>query len=328
MNKQIKSFTAALLLLIFVVGCTTDEVVDNPILLTSGIAKVGQALSTDDKLYKVGDTIVYKFEVTSPNGIEKIEFSGYEGVGVNKKAPVVLRKIENPTGTTWTLVDTIKNIQNDVRYSLYVQDRNRQYKTIQVNAFLDITRYLDNPVYPYPSPLISLKDGLSNGTSKTFLNIESGRSFYVANTIGDPAGIDIGFAYLENQSTIKACLVSFNEYWRTGNYSSIVNNLNNGVVFRKSTNATTNTGIKVKYKNAESLKYLFETSVKFPSTTLFPDEKAAINLVDNNVIAFKTNDNRYGVIQIFKVNRRSETTQNTQDVSFYMIVEKNKSVID
>ncbi len=322
MNKQIKSFTAALLLLIFVVGCTTDEVVDNPIVLTSGIAKMGQTLSTDDILYQVGDTIVYKFEVTSPNGIEKIEFSGYEGVGVNKKAPVVLRKIEKPTGTTWTLVDTIKNIQNDMRYSLYVQDNNRQYKTIQVNAFLDISRYL--------TP-ISLFDGMSNGTSKTFINTESGRTFYIANTIGDPAGMDFGFAFLENKSNVLACLVSFDEYWKTGAYPSVVNNLNQPVQFRKSTAATsTNTSwIKGKVTKAADLKTIFDEAASFTTVEpILPDGKSAINIKSKDAIAFKTADGRYGLMQITLVDAKSNSTANNQKISFAMVIEKNKTTIE
>jgi len=322
MNKQIKSFTAALLLLIFVVGCTTDEVVDNPILLTSGIAKVGQALSTDDKLYQVGDTIVYKFEVTSPNGIEKIEFSGYEGVGVNKKAPVVLRKIENPTGTTWTLVDTIKNIQNDVRYSLYVQDRNRQYKTIQVNAFLDISRYL------IP---ISLFDGMSNGTSKTFINTESGRTFYIANTIGDPAGMDFGFAFMENKSNILACLVSFDNYWMTGAYPSIVNNLNRPMQFKKSVQAATNNTsvIKSRVNKAADLKTIFDESASYATVLpLLPDEMSAYNIKSRDMISFKTFDGRYGLLQVTLVDAKSNSNANTQKITFAMIVEKNKINIE
>lgn len=321
MNKIIVSLIFLPIALLSFVGCDTQDV-DNQIVLTSGIAKVGQALSTVDKLYQVGDTIVYKFEVTSPNGIEKIEFSSYEGVGINKKAPVVLRKIENPTGTTWTLVDTIKNIQNDVRYSLYVQDKNRQYKTIQVNAFLDISRYL--------TP-ISLFDGLSNGTSKTFINTESGRTFFIANTIGDPAGMDFGFAFLENKSNVLACLVSFDEYWKTAVYPSVVNNLNQPVQFRKSTAATsTNTSwIKAKVTNASDLKTIFDQAQSFSTVEpLLPDGKSAVNIKSKDVIAFKTADGRYGLMQVTLVDAKGNSTTNNQKISFGLVIEKKGTNIN
>lgn len=299
-------------------GCKS-EVVDNPILISAGIAKVGQTLDDSEKQFQLGDTIVYKFEVTSPNGISKIEFSGFEGVGVNQKAPVVLSKIENLVGTTWTLVDTIKNIQNDIRFSVYVEDNNRQFKTMQINAYLDVSRYLAETLY----------DGLANGTSKTFINIESGKTYYIANTIGDPSGIDFGFAYLESQSKVLACLVSFDEYWSTGNYSMVSNDLNKSVIFKKSTAAssTSTTWIKDKVKKSSDLKTLFDAAADYPTVVpLFPDGKAALMIKSKDVISFKTADGRYGLIQVTLVDAKSGSVANTQKMNFAMVVEKQMTI--
>lgn len=317
MNKYIKICTAAFLLLITMVSCTTEENV-NAIQITASIGIKGQPFDTEERLYKLGDTLVYKFEVTSPNGIEKIEFSNYTGVGVNKAAPVVLSKIENLEGTTWTLIDTIVDIQDDVRYSVYVQDKKRNFESHQVNAFLDISRYFS----------ISLFDGLSNGTSKTFINTESGRTFYIANTIGDPEGMDFGFAFMENKTNILACLVSFDNYWMTGAYPSIVNNLNRPMQFKKSIQANVNNAsvIRSRVKNAADLKSIFEQATFFESVLpLLPDEKSAYNIKTRDVIAFKTFDGRYGLMQVTLVDPKSNSTANTQKITFAMFVEKNKN---
>ena len=313
-----------LLLLLPIFGwfsCTTQEP-ENLIQIKAFIGKKGQAFDTAEKFYQLGDTLVYKFEVTSPNGIEKIEFSNYMGVGANKAAPVVLRKIENLETTTWILVDTIKNIQDDVRYSVYVQDKNRAYKTQQVNAFLDITRYNS----------ISLYDGLSNGTSKTFINSESARTFYIANTIGDPAGMDFGFAFMENKSNILACLVSFDNYWMTGAYPSIVNNLNRPMQFKKLATPASSTNVSVikgMVTKAADLKTLFDGATFQTSVMpLLPDEKSVYKIASKDLIAFKTYDGRYGLLQITLVDAKSNTTANTQKISFAMIVEKNKLNIE
>lgn len=296
------------------IGCS-EVAVDNPIVITASIAKKGQVLDNAPKQFQLGDTIVYKFEVSSPNGISKIEFSNFSGVGVNQKAPVVLSKVENVIGTTWTLVDTIKNIQEDVRYSVYVQDLNRQYKSVQINAYLDVTRYLAQTLY----------DGLANGTSKTFLNVESGRTFYIANTIGDPVGIDIGFTYMENKSNVLAALVSFDAYWYTGNYATVANGLNQPVTFRKSTAATTTstTWIKDKVKKSADLKTLYDAATPYASVLpLLPDEKVAVNIKSKDAIAFKTIDGRYGLIQVILVDAKSGSAANTQKINFAMVVDK------
>lgn len=306
------------LILLLAVSCFTgceEESEDNLIVIQASMGKIGQALDDNEKMYQIGDTIVYRFEVNSPDGIAKIEFSNFEGLGVNQKAPVVLSKIENIAGTTWTLVDTIVNIQTDVRFSVYVQDLKRQYQTKKINAYLDVSRFLTETLY----------DGLANGTSKTFLNVESGRTFFVANTLADPSGIDMGFAYLENRTDVLACLVSFDEYWNTGNYASIVNNLNQPVEFRKSTptTATTSAWIKERVKNSADTKAMFEAATPYPSVPgLFPDGKVALNLKAKDVVTFKTADGRYGVIQVTLIDPKSGSPLNTQKINFAMVVDK------
>jgi len=295
------------------IGCS-EVAVDNPIVITAGIAKKGQVLDNTEKRFQLGDTIVYKFEVTSPNGISKIEFSNFQGVGINQQAPVILSKVEGLNGTTWTLVDTIKNIQDDIRYSIYVEDNNRQYKTQQINAYMDVSRFM----------AIVLYDGLINGTSKTFINLESGRTFFVANTINDPAAMDFGFAYLEAQSQVLACFVSFDDYWYTGNYPSVINNLNRPILFKKWGTATTvNTWIKANVKNSADLKAKYDAAVNYPSVApLLPDGKVALNIKAKDVISFKTADGRYGLIQVTYVNPRSGSTANNQTLTFSMVVDK------
>ena len=295
------------------IGCS-EVAVDNPIVITAGIAKKGQVLDNTEKRFQLGDTIVYKFEVTSPNGISKIEFSNFQGVGINQQAPVILSKVEGLNGTTWTLVDTIKNIQDDIRYSIYVEDNNRQFKTQQINAYLDVSRFM----------AIVLYDGLINGTSKTFINLESGRTFFVANTINDPAAIDFGFAYLEAQSQVLACFVSFDDYWYTGNYPSVVNNLNQPISFKKwGIGTTVNTWIKANVKNSADLKAKYDAAVNYPSVApVLPDGKAALNIKARDVISFKTADGRYGLIQVTYVNPRSGSVANNQTLTFSMVVDK------
>jgi hypothetical protein len=312
-NTKILSFIVLSAFCCFA-GCK-EESADNQILITAGIGKIGGQIDDTEKQFQYGDTIVYMFEVNSPDGISKIEFSIFEGVGVNQKAPVVLSKVENLAGTTWILVDTIKNIQNDVRYSVYAEDMNRQYQTKKISAFLDVSRYVAQTLY----------DGLANGTSKTFLNMESGRTFFIANTINDPSGIDIGFAYMENQPQVLGCLVSFDEYWNTGNYATVVNNLNQPVVFRKSTQATSGTAtwIKDNVKNSSHTKAIFDAAAEFTSVPdLFPDGKVALNLKAKDVVAFRTSDDRYGVIQVILVDAKSGSALNNQKINFAMVVDK------
>jgi len=222
--KKIRSILSLSLILgsLLFAGCSEE---DNPRPLVSAIAyELDQPGTSNEIVVPVGTDVVYEFVVESEAELKKIEIWQYEGVDIDKSAPVIQATYEYPSvqiGNEFSFKDTIEEVDVDVRYSIYVQDMNDSHTSAKANILLDVTRYST-----------SLTDGMSNGTSPTFLNVESGRSLYVANTIADPEGIDFGFAYLEGEESVLACLVSFHEYYKTGNYAMVTNDNNNVTSFK------------------------------------------------------------------------------------------------
>ena len=186
------------------------------------------------------------------------------------------------------------------------------YSSAQVNLFLDVSRYS-----------ASLTDGMFDGSSPTFLNVESGRPLYVANTISDPKGIDFGFAYLESETTAKACIVSFNEYYKTGNYAMVVNDNNNTTVFKDASAAVGDTThIYDAVENASQLTGYFADASDLPSALDFTAGQVAPDLMAGDIIAYKTEDSRYGLIQVTAVDDKAGSLSNDQTISFDVIVQK------
>ncbi len=319
--KKIKLLlnTSLLLFTLFFLGCEENESRMVPI-ISATASELGTSGTNHEVQVPVGTDVVYEFEVLSETEIKKIEIWCYEGTDVSKSEPIIQLLLEYPSvniGSSYSFKDTIKALDTDVRYSIYVQDMYDSYSSAQVNLFIDVTRYS-----------VTLTDGMFDGTSPTFLNVESGRSLYVANTISDPKGIDFGFAYLESEPTVKACIVSFNEYYKTGNYAMVVNENNNTTVFKDASAIvaeTTHIYDAVEY--ASQLADYFADASDLPSALAFTAGQVAADLMPGDIIAFKTEDSRYGLIQVTDVDDKEGSLSNDQTISFDVIVQKRDQPI-
>ena len=159
-------------------------------------------------------------------------------------------------------------------------------------------------------------------TSKTFLCLETGRTFYVANIANDPKGIDLGFTYYEGNDN-KACLVSLDEYYKTGNYAMVVNDLNPEVIFKDATDLVTKESVFDEVDKASDLKDIFDQAKDYPTVLDYTAGKIAPALEEEDMIAFRTEDGRYGVMKVKEIDRKNEDTSNNQTISLDVVVEKN-----
>jgi hypothetical protein len=312
--KKFKILILVLVLTAFEIGGCTDEYNTTPT-ISAKIFEIGKEGNADQVMVPVGTGIVYKFSIESNVGLKKVELWQKTGIGVNA--------IEPKNVKTWNVADfvnknkieisdTIESLSSDVQYSVYVQDLNDNYETTKVNGFLDVMLYSQK-----------LTDGSEAGTSPTFLNIESGLNYYIANTIGDPTGMDLGFSYMEN-TTYEACLVAFDEYYKTGNYGMVVNNLNPTITFRDATRLMTKTNFGDEVKVASDLKTFYDKAQLYPNILSFTSGKIAFALKNNDVIAFLTEDGRYGLLKVNNIERKDESVSNNQTISFNVIVDKKQ----
>jgi hypothetical protein len=173
---------------------------------------------------------------------------------------------------------------------------------LQLNALVDVSEFDD----------LILMDAMADGTSKTFCSTKYGLLLFAANTAADPAAIDFGFIYMESNTNVKASLVSFSDFSKTATYPLI--GANTVTLFKKAL-AYTNL-------DATSVQQAFTSGSDFPSVLGIDAGKAAVNLKDNDVIAFKTQQGKYGLILVKTVDRKSEAASNQQTVKIKMVVQK------
>lgn len=289
------------------VGCDDNDPEGPEISATTFVA--GSEPGTAELRVPEGAEVVYRFDIKSAAPISKIEVWYRPGLGANMEAPMEEKTIELYGEVSEYVVSDTLTLDEDCSYSVYVEDVNRNFSSARVNLYLDVTKYN-----------VELTDGMPAATSKTFLCLETGRTFYVANIANDPKGIDLGFTYYEGNDN-KACLVSLDEYYKTGNYAMVVNDLNPEVIFKDATDNKESVFDEV--DKASDLKDIFDQAKDYPTVLDYTAGKIAPALEEEDMIAFRTEDGRYGVMKVKEIDRKNEDTSNNQTISLDVVVEKN-----
>lgn len=289
------------------VGCDDNDPEGPEISATTFVA--GSEPGTAELRVPEGAEVVYRFDIKSAAPISKIEVWYRPGLGANMEAPMEEKTIELYGEVSEYVVSDTLTLDEDCSYSVYVEDVNRNFSSARVNLYLDVTKYN-----------VELTDGMPAATSKTFLCLETGRTFYVANIANDPKGIDLGFTYYEGNDN-KACLVSLDEYYKTGNYAMVVNDLNPEVIFKDVD--VTKESVFDEVDKASDLKDIFDQAKDYPTVLDYTAGKIAPALEEEDMIAFRTEDGRYGVMKVKEIDRKNEDTSNNQTISLDVVVEKN-----
>ena len=292
------------------VGCDDNDPEGPEISATTFVA--GSEPGTAELRVPEGAEVVYRFDIKSAAPISKIEVWYRPGLGANMEAPMEEKTIELYGEVSEYVVSDTLTLDEDCSYSVYVEDVNRNFSSARVNLYLDVTKYN-----------VELTDGMPAATSKTFLCLETGRTFYVANIANDPKGIDLGFTYYEGNDN-KACLVSLDEYYKTGNYAMVVNDLNPEVIFKDVTDLVTKESVLFdEVDKASDLKDIFDRAKDYPTVLDYTAGKIAPALEEEDMIAFRTEDGRYGVMKVKEIDRKNEDVSNNQTISLDVVVEKN-----
>lgn len=286
------------------VGCDDNDPEGPEISATTFVA--GSEPGTAELRVPEGAEVVYRFDIKSAAPISKIEVWYRPGLGANMEAPMEEKTIELYGEVSEYVVSDTLTLDEDCSYSVYVEDVNRNFSSARVNLYLDVTKYN-----------VELTDGMPAATSKTFLCLETGRTFYVANIANDPKGIDLGFTYYEGNDN-KACLVSLDEYYKTGNYAMVVNDLNPEVIFKDAKESVFD-----EVDKASDLKDIFDRAKDYPTVLDYTAGKIAPALEEEDMIAFRTEDGRYGVMKVKEIDRKNEDVSNNQTISLDVVVEKN-----
>ena len=299
MKKYLFTYLFGVLLLgLGLSGCSKDDI--------TGPSVRGYLNGTEIKEIKVtlGTTVNFKYEVQSASKLSKVEVFVRKGIGLSTDSQLFLRKeavTGDLDGNTFTVQGSLV-ATTDLMISIGAIDAEGRITILQLNATLDLSEFDD----------LIMMDAMNDGTSKTFCDTQYGLLLFAANTAADPAAIDFGFIYMESNASVKASLVSFSDFGKTASYPIV--GTNNVTLFKRASTYT-NT-------DAASVQQLFATGTDFPSVLGIDTGKAAPNLKDGDVVAFKTQKGKYGLILVKTVDRKSEATSNQQTIKIKLVVQK------
>jgi len=266
----------------------------------------GYLNGTEVKEIKVilGATVNFKYEIQSSANLSKVEVFVRKGIGLATDSQLFLRKeaaAGELEGNTYTVEGSLV-ATTDLMISVGALDSEGQITILQLNALVEVSEFDD----------LIMMDAMPDGTSKTFCSTPYGLLLFAANTAADPAAIDFGFIYMESNANVKASLVSFSDFGKTATYPIV--GANNVTTFKR---ASAYTNI-----NAASVQAAFGSGTDYPSVLGIDAGKAAVNLKDNDVIAFITQQGKYGLILVKTIDRKSEANSNQQTIKLKIVVQK------
>jgi len=284
-----------LLLMLFCWSCEKEKSAGPIILSTINDQAVSEITVSKNS------AVTVKFDVIASNDIAKVEIYSRNRRGIPLKIDSYEKILNQVEGKLFNK-SYVVNALNDVSYSIYVIDVDGNYESGQVDLLMDISEFDDKILY----------DAKLDGSSLTFFNTKYGLPLSVSYTTSDPASIDFGFIYMESNVNVKASLVSFSDFGKTATYPIV--GTNNLTIFKRVQTFS--------YTDLASLKLAFDTGSDFSSVLGIEIGKIAMNLKDGDVISFKTEQGKYGLILVKTIDRKGEANKNEQTIKLKMVVQK------
>ena len=99
--------------------------------------------------------------------------------------------------------------------------------------------------------------------------------------------------------------------------------LNPEVIFKDATDLVTTESVFDQVNKASELKDIFDRAKDYPTVLDYTAGKIAPALEEEDMIAFRTEDGRYGLMKVKEIDRKNEDVSNNQTISLDVVVEKN-----
>jgi hypothetical protein len=222
-----------------------------------------------------------------------------------------LKEIDSDYKSAYTDSATLTASSNtgSYTYTITVYDKD-EAKLASVSVVITVTEDYTT----YTSKL--LYDALSAGTSKTFFSSSTGSTYTVSEAVSAASSVDFGFLYDQAYSTTKACLISFDSYSSTGNYTSSLTGSYNATYFKISSES-----VYTAATTASALASAYTSGTTPTSISGYTQGKIVGTISAGDYIAFKTASSKYGIIYVSAISRDSESSSNSQTMTITVKVQ-------
>lgn len=289
---QIKVILVLSLLVVFFISCK-DEVSIAPAIEVSvnGTAEKSINISKNQ-------TFDYNFKYNSAAGIKSVRLSQ-----ISNKNQTIVPLVGDPLSANEVSGKWVAASEGILVIDVEGNDGGFSSDSIKINFnFTEIAQ--------------AVFSDYNNDMSKCFFSSKFPYPLYQLQVNNNLANTYFGFAYTESNALIKGSFVSLNQYSVAVPLTTF--STTNSTIFKKVAATTTFTAVT----SASDIETAYNNGTELAAVGTFTAGSIASVLKKNDVYAFKTSDNKYGMIMVTLLNSASESVLNNQTVTTNILIQK------
>ena len=289
---QIKVILVFSLLVVFFISCK-DEVLIAPTIEVSVNGTAEKSINVSKN-----QTFDYNFKYNSAAGIKSVRLSQ-----ISNKNQTIVPLVGDPLSANEVSGKWIASSEGILVIDVEGNDGGFSSDSIKVNFnFTEITQ--------------AVFSDYNNDMSKSFFSNKFPYPLYQLQVNNNLANTYFGFAYTESNALIKGSFVSLNQYSVAVPQTTF--STPNSTIFKKVATTTIFTAVT----SASDIESAYNNGTELAAVGTFTAGSIASVLKKNDVYAFKTSDNKYGMIMVTLLNSASESVLNTQTVTTNILIQK------
>ncbi len=289
---QIKVILALSLLVVFFISCK-DEVSIAPTIEVSVNGTAEKSINVSKN-----QTFDYSFKYNSAAGIKSVRLSQ-----ISNNNQTIVPLAGDPLSANEVSGKWVASTEAILVIDVEAKDGGFSSDSIKINFnFTEIAQ--------------AVFADYNNDMSKCFFSSKFPYPLYHLQVNNNLANTYFGFAYTESNTLIKGAFISLNQYNLAVPQATFTTA--NSTIFKKVAATTTFTSVT----SASDIEFAFNNGTELDAVATYPAGSIAAALKKNDVYAFKTSDNKYGMIMVNLLNSASESVLNNQTVTTNIVIQK------
>ena len=289
---QIKVILVLSLLVLFFISCK-DEVLIVPAIEVNVNGTAAKSINVSKN-----QMFDYSFKYNSAAGIKSVRLSQ-----ISNKNQTIVSLVGDPLSTNEVSGKWVASSEGILVIDVQGKDGGFSSDSIKIN-------------FNYSEIAQAVFSDYNNDMSKCFYSSKFPYPLYQLQVNNNLANTYFGFAYNESNALIKGSFISLNQYSLAVPQATLSSA--NSTTFKKVAATTTFTAVT----SASDIESAYNNGTELAAVGAFTAGSIASVLKKNDVYAFKTSDNKYGMIMVTLLNSASESALNNQTVTTNILIQK------
>jgi hypothetical protein len=289
---QIKAILVLSLLIVFFISCK-DEVLIAPTIEVSVNGTAAKSINTSKN-----QTFDYSFKYNAAVGIKSVRLSQ-----ISNNNQTIVPLVGDPLSANEVSGKWVATSEAILVIDVEAKDGGFSSDSIKINFdFIEIAQ--------------AVFSDYNNDMSKCFFSSKFAYPLFHLQVNNNLANTYFGFAYTESKASIKGAFISLNQYSLAVPQATF--STANSTIFRKVATTTIFTTVTT----ASDIETAYNNGTELAAIDAFTAGSITAAIKKNDVFAFKTSDNKFGMIMVNLLNSASESALNNQTVTTNIVIQK------